>query len=389
MWSLYRTTRQWQRLGYRAYHMYYGCGSGLRDLPQWKTALKPQLIKWPVSGVERVGAGWQHTLVGLKDGRVYAFGLNQSGQLGLGQLSERDAGFVQGLPSKPVTHLAAGREHSIVVLDEKEVYVFGNSMYGQLGIGKSKWSNVEKPVCIAQPTHLPLPDPTDRIRQVVCGLDHTVFLTTTGRLYTCGWGADGQLGNGSSKDQDQLTRIDHLIPDQVVALASSTDFTFALTDTQSLYVWGNAEYGQAMLGQRQDRILSPVRVDTLPSSAGPVVSMGAGGTFALVLTASGQVFSCGYGVIGLGKNLLETLTPLPIPALKNIQRVWCSTDYAVVLDQKGRLYTWGLAGRYGLLGQGDIMDRFQPSRLSLPNTVRVVNVVCGGQHMLIEVTERK
>lgn len=32
--------------------------------------------------------------------------------------------------------------------------------------------------------------------QVVCGQDHSLFLTDKGEVYSCGWGADGQTGRG-------------------------------------------------------------------------------------------------------------------------------------------------------------------------------------------------
>lgn len=32
--------------------------------------------------------------------------------------------------------------------------------------------------------------------QVVCGQDHTLFLTEDGRVYACGLGSDGQTGIG-------------------------------------------------------------------------------------------------------------------------------------------------------------------------------------------------
>ena len=34
--------------------------------------------------------------------------------------------------------------------------------------------------------------------QVCCGLDHSLFLTSEGKVYTCGWSADGQTGTPSS-----------------------------------------------------------------------------------------------------------------------------------------------------------------------------------------------
>ena len=30
--------------------------------------------------------------------------------------------------------------------------------------------------------------------QIACGLDHTLLLSTDGKVFSCGWGADGQTG---------------------------------------------------------------------------------------------------------------------------------------------------------------------------------------------------
>ena len=35
--------------------------------------------------------------------------------------------------------------------------------------------------------------------QVACGQDHSLFLTETGKVFACGWGADGQTGQCSSQ----------------------------------------------------------------------------------------------------------------------------------------------------------------------------------------------
>lgn len=65
------------------------------------------------------------------------------------------------------------------------LFGFGNSMYGQLGLGGSKdtlikeitGEGVARFVFEPSPTSVQLPDPTENVVQVVCGLDHTVLRT--------------------------------------------------------------------------------------------------------------------------------------------------------------------------------------------------------------------
>lgn len=38
------------------------------------------------------------------------------------------------------------------------------------------------------------PDLVFLVSKVACGQDHSLFLTDTGKVFSCGWGADGQTG---------------------------------------------------------------------------------------------------------------------------------------------------------------------------------------------------
>lgn len=74
----------------------------------------------PVSGlrgvsVSVVACGDTHTLVVSADGRLYCFGRNQNGQLGLGTTADALAPErVEALGGAVVTGAACGSEHSLV-----------------------------------------------------------------------------------------------------------------------------------------------------------------------------------------------------------------------------------------------------------------------------------
>lgn len=71
------------------------------------------------------------------------------------------------------------------------VYSCGNNRYGQLGLG------------LIDPTHLVhitptlVPGFTDCSKQVACGDYHTLVMSHSGLVYSCGENGAGQLGYGT------------------------------------------------------------------------------------------------------------------------------------------------------------------------------------------------
>lgn len=62
--------------------------------------------------------------------------------------------------------------------------------YGQLGHSPDKPSNVGPRAMLGMGSG------QRRVIQIACGDEHTVLLTTTGEVYTCGNGVHGALGHG-------------------------------------------------------------------------------------------------------------------------------------------------------------------------------------------------
>ncbi|KAI8595831.1 regulator of chromosome condensation 1/beta-lactamase-inhibitor protein II [Dissophora ornata] len=354
--------------------------------------------------------------------------MNHSGQLGSGTRDEKKTFSAINTTGVKILAVACGREHSMLLTqprgeqeeEEEEgddpsdkdkgnkdkdnnkdnnnntrqpsssssqrtiLFGFGNSMYGQLGLGGSKETlgkefageQVNGFVFEPSPTSVQLPDPEENVVQVECGLDHTVLRTDKGNLYSMGWGADGQLGLGpeSSSDRSSPTLIERLSwktkkgkeIGRVKEISSSTDFTLALLENNEVWIWGNAEYGQCMVNKKIDRILEPMHIPHPIPKSETIAAVAAGGTFGLLLTTSGNVYTCGYGALGLGPDKTQILMPEQITALSGIRKIVASTDYAAAIDDKGELYTWGTCGKTGRLGHGDFENWFEPKRVTMP-----------------------
>jgi alpha-tubulin suppressor-like RCC1 family protein len=62
-----------------------------------------------------------------------------------------------------------------------------------------------------------------------------------------------------------------------------------------------------------------------------VVDIAAGGPFSVILTKDGRVYTCGYGSLGLGKDIIQTLEPTRVEGLSDIVKIYAATDYAAAI----------------------------------------------------------
>ncbi|XP_050975818.1 E3 ubiquitin-protein ligase MYCBP2 isoform X7 [Labeo rohita] len=81
----------------------------------------------------QVSCGFHHSVVLMENGDVYTFGYGQHGQLGHGDVNSRGSPtLVQALPG-PSTQVTAGSNHTAVLLMDGQVFTFGSFSKGQLG----------------------------------------------------------------------------------------------------------------------------------------------------------------------------------------------------------------------------------------------------------------
>ncbi|XP_076065953.1 MYC binding protein highwire isoform X3 [Oratosquilla oratoria] len=94
--------------------------------------------------------------------------------------------------SSTIVQMACGLHHSVVLCASGEVFTWGSNSYGQLCVGDL--------ISRGAPTAIRLP-PNVRITQVAAGSNHSVLLTSSGQIYTCGNFQKGQLGRGPPQSE--------------------------------------------------------------------------------------------------------------------------------------------------------------------------------------------
>jgi alpha-tubulin suppressor-like RCC1 family protein len=326
-----------------------------------------------LAGIKSIAAGNSYTLALTESGEVYAWGLNDSGRLGLGDTENRlTPTKVPGLTK--VKAIAAGGGHALALTESGEVYAWGLN-YGELGLGDTEDR--------LTPTKVP---GLSVVKAIAAGLSHSLALTETGEVYAWGINNYGQLGLGDSQDRLTPTKIPGLA--RVKAIAAGWDYSLALTESGEVYTWGSNNLGRLGLADTQDR-LTPTRVPGLTT----IKAIAAGAYHSLALAESGDVYSWGlkgdeYGGLlksdGLEyiKVLLKAVrhrTPTKVPGLIRVRAIAAGEGYSLALTESGEVYAWGW-NEHGQLGLGDTAVRLTPTKV--PGLSAVKAIAAGFSHSL-------
>jgi alpha-tubulin suppressor-like RCC1 family protein len=167
---------------------------------------------------------------------------------------------VAGLTSG-VASLGAGDGTTCAITTAGALKCWGDNSWGKLGDGTG--TRRASPVDV-----LGL---SSGAKQVVVGQAHTCALTTAGGVKCWGFNRDGQVGNGTRRDQGPMTPVDVVgLRSGVVQIAAGQAHTCALLTTGRVKCWGDGSTGALGRGSRLD---SPVPVDvrlgtTAPATAG-------------------------------------------------------------------------------------------------------------------------
>ncbi|EPQ14270.1 Putative E3 ubiquitin-protein ligase HERC4 [Myotis brandtii] len=146
---------------------------------------------------------------------------------------------------------------------------WGNASFGQLGLG-----GIDEEIVLE-------PRKSDffinkKVRDVGCGLRHTVFVLDDGTVYTCGCNDLGQLGHEKSrKKPEQVVALD---AQNIIAVSCGEAHTLALNDKGQVYAWGLDSDGQlGLLGSEECIRVPRQHTSAFVPSSGRIYSFGLGG----------------------------------------------------------------------------------------------------------------
>lgn len=192
-----------------------------------------------------------------------------------------------------------------------------------------------------------------KVSQVACGVQHSMALQRDGTVWTWGWNAYGQLGDGTMQDRS----LPFQLPlSQIVAISAGADHSMALAADSTVWTWGSNVDGQLGVGNTVDSYV-PVQVPGLDS----VVAIAGGGYFSLALKQDGTLWAWGQnnsGQLGDGTQNGRT-TPGLVLGLNNVAQITAGIGFAMAIRQDSTLWTWG-ENNQGQLGDGTQIARSLP-----------------------------
>ena len=141
--------------------------------------------------------GSYHTLILKNNNTLWGCGRNDSGQLGLGDESNRTTLTQITTNTDNVKSIHCGNECTTILKNDGTLWGCGNNQYGQLGLGDI---NNRKTFTIIGMN-------SGNIRKIYCGQYHMLILKNDGTLWGYGDNSKGQLGLGSISSESVLTQI--------------------------------------------------------------------------------------------------------------------------------------------------------------------------------------
>ncbi|HYO74418.1 MAG TPA: chromosome condensation regulator RCC1 [Archangium sp.] len=285
----------------------------------------------------------------VRGGRLYTWGQNTQGQLGLGDATARTTPAVVELSR--VASIAFNSNSSLAVREDGTVWTWGANASGQLGLGTPPVEGQPRTADTAarsRPTQVP--GLTDAVSGAL-GFSHSLVLKADGTVVAFGKNNNGQLGDGTTTDRDYPVPVRGLT--DVVRLAGGSQQSVALTRDGSVWVWGNNNFGN--LGQGTEDSVAHAEPARVPGLSG-VVDIASGRDHVLALHADGTVSAWGLNVsgqVGNGESGTgtEVHAPVTVGGLTGVLAVAANTNFSLALKADGTL--WGFGQNFsGQLGNG-------------------------------------
>lgn len=216
------------------------------------------------------------------------------------------------------------------------------------------------------------------VTQVAAGGSTACAVTAAGGVYCWGDGQSGQFGNGTSggglfsNTPIEVDRSGAMSNKSVVQVAVGGSFVCARTSDNSLYCWGNNDFGQLGTGD-QTEALTPVAANNGLLAGTEFVELAAGYAYTCAIAVGGDVFCWGNGIYGQLGNGASVNATYPVAVTLNgliFTKIALGNFTSCAITTDGDAYCWG-RNNEGQLGDGT------QSVSNVPTPVSTAGVLSG------------
>lgn len=275
----------------------------------------------------------------------------------------------------------AGESHTLIVTPNGQVYAFGSTSYGRLGLG-----TIHDPV---RPYSAPRPitqfadvASPPIVKAVSAGVQHSLFLDQDGGAWSCGDNDLGQLGLGDARDIVTPTKITEFygteeIP-RIVDIAAGGFHSLFLDDQGQVWGCGNNRFNQLGISSitfGNTDIPHLIEEFEGRSTRPFIIKISAGADHSLLLDSDGNVWRCRSPEEsrGLYRPVLQKTGGVAIVDISSGDR------HGLLLDANGQVWGFG-ENESGQIAQPD--TKYYDSPVKIAHETNIIAIGAGGEHSL-------
>ena len=329
--------------------------------------------------------GNEHSLILSKDHIVYSFGSNEDGVLGINsnlkeenKLNYKFNKIDFGEYTNKIIDISCGTVHNLALTYDGKVFSWGSSQGGQLGLPLEileKQPKFKNNYYVSTPVNVPIYNKNNKTKndgeineiniiKISCGEAHSIALSNDGKVYSWGFGSNGQLGLGFCED--------------------------------------SFEPGE---GLKNSMRYTPQKIEEINDEI--ICKVKCGKTFSMFINNKGELFACGVNDLNqLGIQEIPSkdhlfnkseemcsdfVYPTKVDCFLNmkVENISCGEGHCLavikdILSNTQAIWSWG-NNKFGQLGQGTIIKKSLPRPINSLfefNNFTYTGVACGGFHSL-------
>lgn len=325
----------------------------------------------------KIACGGYHTALLKDDGSLWMCGRNNNGQLGLGDTTDRTT-FVKVTDNinYDVKDVACGLYHTMIIKTDGSIWGTGLNGNGQLGIGNT--TNQTKFVKVKS-------NVTNDAEEIYCGGYFTFVKRTDGRLASCGRSSEGQLAiNSSSTSVNTFNNVtSNVVTGTIKQIVCGMHHVHMLREDGTLWACGHNGEGQLGLNNTST-YYTFTKVSKNVTDDVEFIDSGERSTF--IIKKDGTLWSTGQndkGQLGLADNSNKNyFIQVTANVGNNIEKVSAFGKHTIIVKSDGSI--WGTGQNdSGQLGLGDdITNKNMFTKIS-DGIENMEDIICGQDHTLI------
>ena len=355
----------------------------------------------------------------FKDNKTYLYGLNTFGQLGNGsnRFKSKKLSIIPLLSPIKFKQISLGGGHVLGISNEGKLFSWGLNIFGQLGLGHN--NNVSQPTLVEkiaildnsinqeyESTNYNLKEINFKydknILEIKAGPQHSLILMDDNTLYSCGFAKFGALGyyldNDDPSENNIFTKIDfeknfELKNDKNKKIGKINKISTGLTqsgfisDDKIIYLFGG-ENNTNLKKLYKFNIEELVIKDNSKEKSNEnilIKDFQIGKNFSVILTNSGIVLTAGDNSLGqLGritqKNEEEDIIFKKVEIPEKIISISVGYEFTYAISNTKKIYAWG-CNKYGQIPECSKNICEQPLFLNKISILNPSMISCGGYHV--------